>query len=81
MKNPVTNPLQSDGMQVLAALESAYRTLREAGSEITVNPVLETEPQVLPRITKVMAIIQECQRDMMLHTAVLCGMKTEIKTP
>lgn len=79
MKNPITNALQSDGMQILVGLETAYRALQSAQGDILCNPELEGNPPAVPLIHRAMELIQEAQRSLMLRTAVLCGFKTEIK--
>jgi hypothetical protein len=76
MKNPITNTLQSDGMQILAALETAYRALQSAQGDILCNPALDGNPPAVPLIHRAMGLIQEAQRSLMFRTAFLCGFET-----
>jgi len=68
--NPVTNIHQSDTVSVLAELETGYRALRSAASDIMDGKAGRGyDPPLLPRLNQAMDLVQDVQRDIMLVSA------------
>lgn len=82
MTNPINNIHQSDTVSVLAELETGYRALRSAATDILAGKAGRGyDPPLLPRLDKAMDLVQEVQRDIMLVSAMALNVvKTETET-
>lgn len=81
------NEIQSDAMQVLAALETAYRALQTAGGDVVrqdLVPYMASSGikcgDPMTKLHKAMDIVQEIQRDIMFCAAVLVEARSAKKT-
>lgn len=79
MTNQMGNIHQSNTVSVLAELETGYRALSSAATDILAGKAGRGyDTPLLPRLNQAMDLVQEVQRDIMLVSALAIGAtKTE----
>ena len=71
MITPIQKIYQSDAMSVLAELETSYRAMRSASTDVADGKAgYGYDPPIQPRLHMAMDVVQEIQRNIMEHMAV-----------